>query len=164
MENMESNSADKVMSVFGFGIDEVEEAMQQKEQEKADARDGRICACGHPVRHHPITSTGEVSCRPGRQFCKCEHLKPVIKVADTRYFMRRSEGNGKLHALTLGIVASVKSKAELADKMEWLVPNTCEKCKTEDVALYPTNLTEDMVIVDKSATFTALLCDDCRFG
>lgn len=163
MSDMEDNLKNP-MGILGFSAEEVEEALKEKEQEKADARDGRICACGHPVRHHAITSLGEVSCKPGRQFCKCEHLKPVIKVPDTRYFMRRTEGNAKLHALSLGILALSKSKPHLADKMEWLVPNTCERCKTEGVYLFPTNLTEDMVIVDKSATFTALLCDECRFG
>jgi hypothetical protein len=160
MENMEKN----VMSVFGFGIEDVEEAMDKVKQEKERARDGRICACGHSMRHHDVASTGEVTCSPGRQLCKCEQWKPVIKVADTRYFMRKSEGNGQLHALTLGIVASFKAKPELADKMEWLVPSTCERCKNEEVQLFPTHVSEAGVIVDHSAPFSALLCEDCRFG
>lgn len=165
MDNERNEKQMSVMDFFGFDQTEVEDAIKQKEEELAKARDGRICACGHPVRHHNVeTGTQHVSCKPGRQLCPCTLLKPVIKVADTRYFMRRSEGNGRLHALSMGIVASIKANKDLADKMEWLVPNTCEKCGTEDVQLFPTHVTADGVIMDEPTRFNALLCDNCRFG
>jgi len=154
-----------VMDFFGFDQTEVEDAIRQKEEDLAKARDGRICACGHPVRHHNVeTGTQHVSCKPGRQLCPCTSLKPVIEVADTRYFMRRSEGNGRLHALSMGIVASIKANKELGNKMEWLVPNTCERCQTEDVQLFPTHVTGEGVVMDQPTRFNALLCDNCRFG
>lgn len=163
-EERREGQLSNVMNVFGFGLEEVEEAMKQKEQEKLNARDGRICACGHPVKHHDVTRLGAVSCQPGRQLCPCVKLHPVIKVPDTRYFMRKSEGNGKLHALTMGIVASIKSKPETENLMEWIVPIICEKCGNEEVSLFPTNVTPDGVVVDEPSKFSLLLCEDCRFG
>lgn len=155
-----------VMDFLGFDRDEVEEEIVKKEQELANARDGRICSCGHPVKHHNVDKDNPTisACKPGRQFCPCAKLKPVIKVGDTRYFLRKSEGNGKLHALALGIVASMRAKPHLADEMEWLVPNTCEKCQTENVQLFPTYVTQQGVIMDDPTKFSVLLCNDCRFG
>lgn len=155
-----------VMDFFGFDQGEVEEALKEKEEAIAKARDGRICACGHPMRHHKVASDdpNDSSCKPGRQLCPCGKIKPVITVADTRYFMRRSEGNGRLHALSMGIVASIKADPDLADKMEWLVESVCEKCGNEDVQLFPTHVTQQGVVIDKPSTHNALLCDNCRFG
>lgn len=160
MTDMQNNP----MSIFGFGIEDVEEAMKQKEEEKANGRDGRICACGHPVKHHSATRQNIVSCKPGRQLCKCTRIHPVIKVPDTRYFMRRTEGNAQLHALSMGIVAFIKAKPDLKDEMQWIIPIACEKCGNEEVRLFPTNVTPEGIVVDEPAKFTKLLCEDCRFG
>jgi hypothetical protein len=64
----------------------------------------------------------------------------------------------------MGIVASIKANKELGNKMEWLVPNTCERCQTEDVQLFPTHVTGEGVVMDQPTRFNALLCDNCRFG
>lgn len=155
-----------VMDFLGFEREEVEEVIIKREEELANARDGRICSCGHPVKHHKVDRDNPnlSSCKPGRQLCPCGKLRPVILVADTRYFLRKSEGNGRLHALALGIVASMRADADLAERMEWLVPSTCDKCKTEDVQLFPTYVTQQGVIMDQPTKNTVLLCDNCRFG
>lgn len=155
-----------VRDLFGFSSDDVEEAFKEKEEEEARKRDGRICSCGHPVKHHTKTSDGYISCKPGRQFCPCEMLAPVIKVPDTRYFMRRSQGNGARHALSMGIHAAIKANTKSEDLMEWLVPPVCQNpnCGNEGVKLYPTHITAERVVMDEPTKFNVLLCDDCRFG
>tara|TARA_R110000782_G_scaffold112223_2_gene202127 strand:- start:719 stop:1186 length:468 start_codon:yes stop_codon:yes gene_type:complete len=148
---------------FGYTEEGLDEVLEAKKAEVASRRDPRICSCGHPVKFHTVTAYG-TSCKPGRLLCPCTGVFAVITVPDTRYFMRKSDGNGKLHALTLGIHSAIKANPDSIDKFEWIIDNACGKCGNEEVQLHPTNLTPNGVIVDKAAEFSLLLCDDCRFG
>jgi hypothetical protein len=155
------------LDFFGYSEEEVKEVIDTQNLQKRLSKESRqICACGHSVKHHDVTNLGEVACSPGRQKCKCDFIKPVIRVPNTRFFMRKSTGNGKFHALTLGIAEAIRAiKKEDGDleQIEWLVPPICEKCKKENVPLHPTNVSSLGVIVDEPAEKNALLCDDCRF-
>lgn len=170
-ERNEAVVSSNPMDVFGFSSEAVEAVLEKKEKEKLNARDGRICICGHPAKYHKSDSAMNWVCSPGKQPCPCASMRPVIKVPDTRYFLRKSEGNGQLHALSLGIVSCINSKRigeltreEWIAKIEWIIPNNCDKCGAEDVRIFPTNVTEDGVVMDKPSQFSVLLCEDCRFG
>lgn len=154
------------MSMLGFGMEEIDEALREAEEVAAKRRDPRICACGHPVKYHTQDSIGYVSCQPGRQLCPCAQIAPVISVPDTRYFMRKSLGNSQRHALSLGIGALLKAKPKLAEEIEWIAPPICQhpQCGNEGVKLYPTHLTAEGVVTDEPSKFNRLFCDDCRFG
>lgn len=149
------------MGRFAFDEQEAADALEQTIA-ASNERDGRICSCGHPVsKHHIIKASAEVSCRPGLLRCKCEKLNPVIDVPNTRFFMRKSLGNGPLHALSLGIAAIVKSNPDYLERMKWLVDSICDKCKRTDALLMPTNITQSGIILNESSTHNAMLCEQC---
>lgn len=72
-------------------------------------RDGRICACGHPMTRHAEMEgrPGETirTCTPTRMACPCKQPKAVVEAADTRPFLRKTRGHGLQHALMAGIAA-----------------------------------------------------------
>jgi hypothetical protein len=174
---MESKSLDDVLS---FPLSESEEVI-----EKGDVYDGLICSCGHAWKYHKAEFG---YCHPGRQDCRCNEFIPVLKVSDTRYFMRKSQGNGKLHALSLGIAAARLSKpegelkeeptedskprrAKLPVEMKWNLDICCMKCRSVDVGLSPTMVSlqgqivyePEVIYADDPGKkiFNLLLCDDC---
>jgi hypothetical protein len=174
---MESKSLDDVLS---FSLAESEEVI-----EKGDLNDGLICSCGHAWKYHKPEFG---YCLPGRQACRCNDFIPVLKVSDTRYFMRKSQGNGKLHALSLGIAAARLSKpeGELEEEpkddskpkrtkrpveMKWNLDICCMKCRAVDVGLSPTMVSlqgqivyePEVIYADDPGKkiFNLLLCDSC---
>lgn len=156
---MNQNALDR----FGFSEEDLQGVMQKAKDEAENKSDRRICSCGHPIRNHKTTTGGDVSCKSGRLFCPCIDKHPVIKVPDTRFFMRKTTGNGAMHALSMGIYAAVQSDPGNADKLEWIIGDICEKCGNEGVRVYPTNLTRQGVVMDDPSEFSRLLCEDCRF-
>ena len=156
--------SENALERFGFSEGDLQNVMQEAKEKAETKSDRRICSCGHPIRNHSSTTTGEVSCKSGRLFCPCIVKNPVIKVPDTRFFMRKTLGNGAMHALSLGIYAAIQSDPNNANKLEWIDGNVCGRCKNEGVLVYPTNLTRQGVVMDTPAEFTLLLCEDCRFG
>jgi hypothetical protein len=175
MMTTEGKELDRVLS---FSISESEEIIT-----KGDEDEGIICTCGHSARHHEKDAG---FCSPGRQECRCNKLIPILKVSDTRFFMRKSQGNGKLHALSLGLAAAAlaSKKAELIDpednkssrkkaplEIKWNPDICCMKCLRVDVGLSPTMLSlqgqilydPDELYKDKIGIkiFNLMLCDDC---
>lgn len=149
------------MSRLAFTQEEAVDALEETTL-AASERDGRICACGHPVsKHNVIQASLEVSCRPGLLNCPCEKLHPVIDVPNTRFFMRKTLGNGPRHALILGIAASIKANPDYLEKMEWLIDSTCEKCKRTDALLSPVNVTRSGITMNEPTTHNAMLCEQC---
>lgn len=169
---MENKSLDDVLS---FPLSESEKVI-----EDGDLNAGLICSCGHAWKYH---KPEHGYCLPGRQSCRCNEFIPVLKVSDTRYFMRKSQGNGNLHALSLGIASArlVKLSSEPTDnpksrlkkpvEMKWNLSICCMKCTKVDVGLSPTMVSlsgqivyePDVIYADDPGRkiFNFLLCDPC---
>jgi hypothetical protein len=152
------------LDLFGFDSDEIDEVFKENEIEAIIRRDKRICSCGHPIKKHENIEHVGWLCKPGKHHCQCSVPYAVITVWDTRYFMRKSVGNGGRHALALGIKASMDANPTKNDLLQWLIPATCQGCSTENVKLYPVNMTDQGVIKEESAFITKLLCDGCAYG
>jgi hypothetical protein len=159
----EGRSLDDVLS---FSLVESEEVVKAAGDSNMA---GVICSCGHAARYHKTPKGEPEFCLVGRQPCRCDVYRPVLKVPDARYFMRKSQGNGNLHALSLGIAAARLAKPEQASEMKWNKELSCMKCKKVDVAVSPTMLSLEKVIltdpdiVSKPGVkiHNLLLCDTC---
>lgn len=119
-------------------------------------RDGRICVCGHPMTRHAMLS-GLVYCKPTRMECPCKKARPVVEASDTRPFLRKTEGQGAMHALGRGLLAASRD----GHRVEWLVPRQCDRCGTEG-PVSPVPVTQRGVAVNEATGFDALLCNKCR--
>lgn len=169
---MEGKALDTVLS---FPLEESEKIIQ----EVVDT--GLICTCGHPFKYHHESEPDY--CQAGRQACRCNKFIPVLKVSDTRYFLRKSQGNGNMHALSLGIAAArlgkpesvasdgTKTKPRKPVEMKWNLDICCMKCLRVDVGLSPTMLSlQGQVIYEPDVIyenqpgvkiFNLMLCDEC---
>ncbi len=147
-----------------FNISEEDiDAIIRTSAESAKARDGRICACGHPVNRHN-TYAGLVSCKPARLECPCKKVRPVVDVPNTRFFMRKTIGNGRSHALLLGLRAAQVAEPDSMENVEWLISDVCDKCGSEGKGAEPTNVTQSGMVVDEPHGYDVFLCHDCRYG
>ena len=131
--------------------------------ESAKSRDGRICACGHPISRH-TEFAGLVSCKPARLECKCKKVRAVLDVPNTRYFMRKTIGNGKSHALLLGLRSAQVAEPDSMENVEWLIPDICDKCGAEGKGAEPVNVTKSGIVIDEPEGYDAFLCGTCRYG
>ena len=129
---------------------------------KPTHRDGRVCICGHAISKHTF-AVGIVSCKPSRLNCPCKTIKPVIDVSDTRYFLRKTEGSGPLHALSRGMAALEAANGSGS----WLIgvecqnPN-CAKTPNSRVVPVPVDGRVSPPRVATSATgYDLLLCTTC---
>lgn len=120
-------------------------------------RDGRVCACGHPVTRHSGIA-GEYVCQPTKMECPCRKPKPVLESSNTRFFVRKTVGAGAMHALGRGLAAAIEAGAEC----EWIVDLICEKCNEESDQLTPVAVDQFGVFVNEPARFNALICRKCR--
>lgn len=116
-----------------------------------------ICACGHALDKHRDLGIGRRSCEPGKQYCPCKMVKPVLVTSDTRFFLRKTLGGGTLHALVLGVTSAMKAGADV----EWTVEMKCEKCGTAG-PVSPVPTTQYGVVVSEATGYDALLCINCR--
>lgn len=154
------------MDEFDLDLDEVNEI---NDVYKVDSRshDRRICICGHAIsRHHYNHHENAHYCKPGQLSCPCIQATPVLEVPNTRYFMRKSLGSGKMHALSRGVAASIVALGdEFTEKKKWLVDEVCQICK-EPSKFYPVQLTKDgkmlLPVGDEDEGLTAFLCSACR--
>lgn len=125
-------------------------------------RDGRICACGHPVsRHYESVVTRDHVCRPTRMECPCRDLLPVLVTSDTRQFLWKTEGAGAgQHALSRGLAAA-RVKGAVVELLE--AGSTCRSCGAEEVSLRPVAVagTDIMKLSGKPEKRNGLLCEDC---
>jgi len=149
--------AENAFEFFDFSEEETEEAAKAISTEGYD-RDGRICACGHPIKRHAIYG-GMTSCTPTRLVCPCKASRPVLDVSDTRVFLRKTRGQGSLHALAQGLFAALKA----GHKVEWLVEQKCDKCGTEG-KVSPVAVSQQGVTMNEATGYDALLCLTCREG
>jgi len=160
----------EIFNSLSFSEEDVEAVLDEFEAEQA--LNGQICACGHPVKHHKYSKIlGITQCKAGKQLCNCAYVNPVLRVSNSRFFMRKSTGHGPRHALTLGIHSVVRENLNRGDdnqiSMDWMNnPVSCEKCKAIDKKLSPILLTTsrtrfDLEIELKDRLVTALLCGEC---
>lgn len=133
-------------ALAALGITEEETEQLQEEMKQQTRRDPRICLCGHPMSRHSINN-GIGLCELPKSTCNCKFERPVLRVGDTRLFLRNTTGHGPEHALTRGIVALATAGKEA----EWLIPIACDKCGTEEGRIVP------MALTDRSV----LICENC---
>jgi hypothetical protein len=148
-------------ALLSMGLTEEEMAKGRRASEIFH-RDGRICACGHPVsRHKDEAGVGIIFCRPSRMLCPCQEPYPVIEVRDTRLFVFRTTGIGPEHALQRGIDKCREKGIDIT----WLVPKRCERpgCGgTRDVQSTP--LSSRMRPIPEESRINVLMCIGCRSG
>jgi len=154
-ENTHTESHYGAFSFFDFSIDEAEKADRELLTRPVE-RDGRICACGHPMARHTNLG-GIVLCKPTRMECPCKNTRPVLDCSDVRGFLRKTAGAGPMHALGRGVQASLSKNVDV----KWIVEMRCDRCKTEG-PVSPVPVTKSGISVDYATGFDALLCASCR--
>ena len=166
-------------SIFGISEAEMAEALA-KANGKREAQKGLVCICGHPAGRHleteyrgitRIRCTAHKNSENPSAECPCKEARIVLKVDDSRGFLRKTTGAGSSHALVLGI-ASSRQKAKDAfaegkrDKetfdMEWLVELKCDKCGSYDSGVVPCPVSDRGVVISYASAITLFLCKDCR--
>jgi hypothetical protein len=140
-----------------FTEEEAKAAVERKEKEERH-KDGRICACGHPVgRHEFVPGLGSYSCSAGKNNCPCKKLRAVIEVDNARIFLRKTTGAGPLHALGHGIIKAVES----GQTIRWLIEQKCDRCEKE-AKLTPVAVNARGAVMTEATGLDALVCSDCR--
>lgn len=93
-----------------------------------------VCVCGHPASRHSETEDSPI-CRASRLDCRCHGLLRVLKVSDTRYFLRKTTGYGADHALMRG----KKSAENRGVDVDWVENLACQQCwiPHSEAALFP---------------------------
>lgn len=166
-------------SIFGISEEEMMEALAVANG-KRDSQRGLVCICGHPAgRHSEMEYRGSVKVRctahknsenPSAE-CPCKEARIVLKVDDSRGFLRKTTGAGSSHALVLGIAASkIKAREAFAagkrDKesfdIEWLVDLKCDKCETYDSGVVPCPVSDRGVVLSMASATNLFLCRQCR--
>jgi hypothetical protein len=141
-------------SYVDFTFEEVEEA--EKNLVPGRDRDGRICVCGHPITRHTLVA-GLVFCKPTRMECPCKEQRVVLRTSDTRSFLRKTEGQGPLHALGRGLKKAIADGREV----EWLIDMKCDRCGV-DGPIAPVAVSQRGVAMEEPTGYDKLLCKQCR--
>lgn len=154
------------MDEFDLDLDDVLEAAVGYDSTSRND-DRRVCSCGHGMSRHKFNPIeNRHACMPGRLSCPCLIPTAVMDTPNTRYFMRKSHGSGKKHALSMGYAASKEALGdEFTDKVKWLIEPKCQFCGTE-TKYYPVRVTAKGKILfdsaEKEEGVTAFLCEECR--
>ncbi len=141
---------DESILPFGLNAGEIEAVLAGK-------RDGRICACGHPLTQHDELGDGRSGCFPSRTICSCKTPYPVLEVSDKRFFQFSTIGWGERHAISIGLLALRKS----GGTSKVLVESRCFRCRNESVKLIPTSLNAGNSILECPGEQNLLLCSSC---
>jgi hypothetical protein len=152
------------MDDFDLDLDEAVETSNLYRKVLHD--DKQICSCGHGISRHKFDKyQNRYICQPSAYICPCMVMKPVIEVSNTRYFMRKSQGSGVKHALSMGYAASKEAIGDVfTDGVTWLIEPKCEICGAE-TKYYPSRVTASgkiLLDVDPDEGITAFLCAECR--
>jgi hypothetical protein len=140
-----------------FGVEESKAAEEKiLEAGRRFDRDGRVCACGHPMARHTFFS-GMVYCKPSKMDCLCKNARAVLEAEDVRDFLRKTVGPGPLHALGRGILAST----EKGHWIRWTIDMVCDRCKTPG-SVAPVPVTQHGILSQEATGYDALLCRTCR--
>jgi hypothetical protein len=119
-----------------------------------------VCVCGHSIGSHKEMSYGGWACTNGKLWCPCENPRAVLEAPDLRDFHFSTYGWGDRHALSLGIMKSIRK----GRKVRQLVENNCFKCGLGFERLIPTSLSSDYFVLEYPGPRNALLCQDCWSG
>ena len=141
--------------------------------------DRRVCMCGHALDRHKAEATlgwdkpipilkwnnpnDPFKCTPNAQSCSCRRLIPVLEVSNTKYFLKKTNGSGELHALTRGLRALAKVQNHI---MKWLVEPTCVVCEATGATdrIVPACFNKDKTIrtEEGSIGYDDFICQKCR--
>jgi hypothetical protein len=137
--------------------------------------DRRICVCGHSVDRHknyfvgdgsgvPVLRTNNpddsFTCKPNAATCNCKKVIPVLSVSNPKYFLKKTDGAGQLHALSRGIRALMKVDGATA---EWIIDPQCRTCGSK-VNVVPACFTLDGRLKQGTGSdgYDAFICENCR--
>lgn len=149
--------------------------LDNSRKKMAGGVDRRICICGHAMDRHKngqdvpilrsIDPSARFQCKPNVMECDCKNCIPVISVSDTRWFLKKTEGSGELHAFTRGILAISKITGHF---IEWLIEPQCRLCgaKGDEHLLAPTLFTKEGAIKRSSQSdgYDDFSCHKCRIS
>jgi hypothetical protein len=162
-----------------MGIDPQRVAILDQSKSYNKSVDRRICICGHSVDRHkdpntpwpytPILKTlnpdGEFICQPNAMTCNCKKCIPVLKVSNPKYFLKKTDGAGELHALTRGILGLSKVEGH---NMEWLIEPQCRLCgcSGKEHGIVPAAFTMNGNIKKGQGSdgYDAFVCYNCRIN
>lgn len=151
---IDMSGAEDALKAMGLSVEEVLEGVEPGRPRRSDPR---ICLCGHAVARHTQIN-GLTFCKPARMECPCKKCRPVLEADDTRKFLRRTDGGGKLHALARGIVSHV----EAGKSVKWVVELQCDRCGENDENVVPVPVTQSGKATTYATGYDALLCRKCR--
>ncbi|MFM1786420.1 MAG: hypothetical protein RL228_370 [Actinomycetota bacterium] len=153
MSESQSVSND-ALSLLGFSETDVEEELRKN---RLAPPSKQVCICGHAVNKHSELSQGRWTCQTANHICPCQGPEPVLVVQDTRYFMKKTEGYGPMHAISYGLM-------RLRQEKKWarfIIDLKCDRCKAENCKLYPTALSPELRIVRRPSSINKFLCIEC---
>jgi hypothetical protein len=152
------NEAEDILKSMGLTAEEVKAADDEvRSKGRRPNTDRTVCLCGHAMARHTIVN-GVVFCKPSRMECPCKKSRAVLEVADVRKFLRSTSGGGKLHALTLGLLAHI----ETGKSAKWLIELQCDRCGKNDKNVVPVPVTQSGRSANYATGYDALLCKECR--
>ena len=169
--------AKEFFSKLGVTAEEVDK--KEDRQKRRGPVDRRICLCGHGTNKHRnpeiededrnryidgVVAERTYGCYPNAKvMCPCRLPQPVIRVSDSRWFLRKTTGGGASHALIRGIRSLMEIEGAT---VEWLVEPTCNKCGTKDLekSILPVPLTKAGRLTHDglSEGYDRFLCEECR--
>ena len=157
LEEMESDTtaSDDQIAILG-GPTEVVDRELAFSKEARSRRRRIVCRCGHTEASHS-TFKGFTSCNPGRIWCRCERVDPILEPDDARPFRFSSSGSGPRHALTKGI-----RKMQInGGNAKLLIPRRCDRCSNETPQLVPVFLSKEGQPTNTPSGHTMILCEGC---
>jgi hypothetical protein len=150
----EINEAFEALNQIGIHQDEIEEFIKIRDRGQEVRRE--VCICGHAINKHDGIG-GNVVCVTARMWCPCTTPLPVLNVQDTRFFMTRTYGAGRKHALATGLHRLGK-KGKWA---KWVIELKCAKCGASNVPVYPSAIDESNQVSRRPTSRNFLLCENC---
>lgn len=139
---------------LGIKQEDVEDFIEQRN--KGEEVRKYVCLCGHAMNKHSETA-GSFMCVTAKHYCPCLHPIPVLNVQDTRYFMTKTYGYGRRHALASGLYRL----GRVGKWAVWLEKPRCHKCLSENHPILPTAIDESNRAVERPAIRNVFLCVSC---
>jgi hypothetical protein len=174
---MSSNQALDALTAMGIDVELVDIYDAKKHNRSIDRR---ICICGHPVTRHktwqrdeflkkdvlvPILEAenpqAKFQCQPNALLCDCKKCIPVLKVSNTKYFLKKTDGASESHALVRGLRGLINSEIP---EMEWLVERVCCLCQAVGDDIVPAPFTEEGALKRSKGSegYDNFVCQSCR--
>ena len=163
MSELEANGLknEEILRAMGMSLEEavkVDKELTEKNK-KSRSRDSRVCLCGHGAGKHNVYA-GILECKPTAMRCPCKKLRPVLETSDTRFFLRKTEGGGAMHALSRGVASAASSGQEV----RWIEDIRCDSCGSTNPPIVPVPVSQQGNVRNEATGYDALLCASCRTG